>query len=178
MAWQAPTTLSNPGTCPAAGVSSGRTDVDTTPTFLSRPQPTGFASSRPGLSGANKPGKKGMQLGKAKKTNDFLDSLRAEVRTMQLSRKGLVTKLAREGTGSCRDGPSRGKMKSGKGPDPHEGPLAQACEGNSCTGHVHCITHVHQKDCPGPLQGDMVNSMQHPLPLLAPSAGNPGVLPD
>ena len=77
-------TLSDPGACLAAGVSSGRTDVDTTPTFLSRPQPTGFASSRPGLSGASKPGKKGMQLGKAKKTNDFLDSLRAEVSTMQL----------------------------------------------------------------------------------------------
>ena len=76
--------LSDPGACLAAGASSGRTDVDTTPTFLSRPQPTGFASSRPGLSGASKPGKKGMQLGKAKKTNDFLDSLRAEVSTMQL----------------------------------------------------------------------------------------------
>ena len=82
-AWpgRAPTRFPHPGACPAAGGSSGRTDVDTTPTFLSRPQPTGFASSRPGLTGASKPGKKGMQLGKAKKTNDFLDSLRAEVST-------------------------------------------------------------------------------------------------
>lgn len=121
MAWQAPTTLSNPGTCPAAGVSSGRTDVDTTPTFLSRPQPTGFASSRPGLSGANKPGKKGMQLGKAKKTNDFLDSLRAEVRTMQLSRKGLVTEASDRRHRELPRWPIKGQDEEWQGSRPPRG---------------------------------------------------------
>jgi hypothetical protein len=60
---------------PAAGMGSGRAvDLDITPTILSRPEPA-FGGSR---ASDTKPGKKGMVLGKAKKANDFLDSLRAE----------------------------------------------------------------------------------------------------
>ena len=64
---------------PTPGMGSSRAvDPDNTPTYMSSTVPTAFSTSRP-TEGA-RPAKKGMQLGKAKKANDFLDSLRAEVR--------------------------------------------------------------------------------------------------
>ncbi|KAK9809010.1 hypothetical protein WJX72_007862 [[Myrmecia] bisecta] len=69
-----PTTSSLSGMGGRGGFGSAASDVDSnTPTF-SRPEP-GFGST------FNKPAErpsKGMQLGKAKKANDFLESLRAE----------------------------------------------------------------------------------------------------
>lgn len=63
---------------PTPSMGSRAVDLDNTPTYMSQNAPTAFSTSRPGAEGA-KPAKKGMQLGKAKKANDFLDSLRAEV---------------------------------------------------------------------------------------------------
>ena len=63
---------------PSPGMGSRSLDQDNTPTYMSQAAPTAFSSSRP--TEAGRPAKKGMQLGKAKKANDFLDSLRAEVR--------------------------------------------------------------------------------------------------
>lgn len=62
----------------SGGMGRAGADLDNTPTYMSQPASTGFGSSRPAAADA-KPAKKGMQLGKAKKANDFLDSLRAEV---------------------------------------------------------------------------------------------------
>ena len=62
---------------PSAGMGRSGMDLDNTPTYMSQSVSSGFGGSRPGPD--NKPAKKGMQLGKAKKANDFLDSLRAEV---------------------------------------------------------------------------------------------------
>lgn len=62
---------------PSGGMGRSGMDLDNTPTYMSQAVSSGFASSRPAAD--NKPAKKGMQLGKAKKANDFLNSLRAEV---------------------------------------------------------------------------------------------------
>ncbi len=66
-----------PSYSPTPSMGSRAMDLDNTPTYMSQAAPTAFSTGRPN-DGA-KPVKKGMQLGKAKKANDFLDSLRAEV---------------------------------------------------------------------------------------------------
>lgn len=68
---------------PTPSMGSRAVDLDNTPTYMSQNAPTAFSTSRPGAEGA-KPAKKGMQLGKAKKANDFLDSLRAEGEVMNV----------------------------------------------------------------------------------------------
>ena len=71
-----------PTYAPSPSMGSRAVDLDNTPTYMSQ-APTAFSTGRP-TDGA-KPAKKGMQLGKAKKANDFLDSLRAEVCALVLS---------------------------------------------------------------------------------------------
>lgn len=66
---------------PSSGMGKSGMDLDNTPTYMSQAVSSGFATTRP--TADSKPAKKGMQLGKAKKANDFLDSLRAEVKCFQ-----------------------------------------------------------------------------------------------
>ena len=67
-----------PAYAPSPSMGGRGMDLDNTPTYMSQTVPTAFSTGRPTDAGG-KPAKKGMQLGKAKKANDFLDSLRAEV---------------------------------------------------------------------------------------------------
>ncbi|KAL3154827.1 hypothetical protein ABBQ38_011369 [Trebouxia sp. C0009 RCD-2024] len=70
-----------PAYAPSPSMGSRAMDLDNTPTYMSQTVPTAFSTGRP-TDAAGKPAKKGMQLGKAKKANDFLDSLRAEGEVM------------------------------------------------------------------------------------------------
>lgn len=67
-----------PSYAPSPSMGARAMDLDNTPTYMSQTVPTAFSTGRPSDTGG-KPAKKGMQLGKAKKANDFLESLRAEV---------------------------------------------------------------------------------------------------
>ncbi len=88
-----------PSYAPSPSMGSRAVDLDNTPTYMSQ-APTAFSTGRP-TDGA-KPAKKGMQLGKAKKANDFLDSLRAEVCVLAVVNPAVTYLLLLQGCRSCQ----------------------------------------------------------------------------
>ena len=99
-----------PTYAPTPSMGGRAMDLDNTPTYMSQTAPTAFSTGRPTDTGG-KPAKKGMQLGKAKKANDFLDSLRAEVHNCGLLKPAIPFAVPAVGRRMPTDNQSRAFRK-------------------------------------------------------------------